>query len=147
VRLDPRIEASEITPGLFVGSAPTPGPIRGVHTLILAAVEYQPQSALFPGVEVLHAGIDDAPSLSKDELDKVMAAAYVAGKRLLRNQTVLVTCAMGRNRSALIAALALCARYGMRPDESIKRLRAARGKALTNTYFEALLRQLCPRRA
>ncbi len=41
-----------------------------------------------------------------------------------------MTCALGRNRSALIAALALCARYGMLPDESIKRIRAAVGQQM-----------------
>lgn len=147
MRLDPRIEASEVAPGLFVGSAPTPGPVRGIHTLVLAAQEYQPNSKLFPGVEVLHAGIDDTSRPpDRDEISKVVAAAYVVDQRLRRNRTVLVTCAMGRNRSALVAALAMCGRYGMPPSESIKRIRAARGRAMENPYFVELLGQLCPRR-
>lgn len=135
--------ASEVAPRLFVGSKPPPGRHDGVDAIVLAANEYQPPAHLFPGVEVLHAPFDDAPnrSMDEDEIETAMKAAGRVARRLRAGRRVLVTCAMGLNRSGLIAAIAMHDVYGMNADEIVTRLRRARGRrALSNPHFEKLLR-------
>lgn len=134
---------SEIVPGLFVGSKPPPGRHEGVDTIVLAAIEYQPPAEMFPGAEVIHVPLDDAPSrpMREDEIADATKAAERVARRLRAGRRVLVTCAMGLNRSALVAALAMHEVYGMSADEIITRLRRARGAwALSNPNFEKLLR-------
>jgi protein-tyrosine phosphatase len=134
---------SEVAPGLFVSSKPPPGRHEGIDTIVLAAMEYQPPGYLFPGIEVIHAPLDDAPGrrMSEDEIAIATKAAERVARRLRAGRRVLSTCAMGLNRSALVAALAMHEVYGMNPDEIIARLRRARGAwALSNPNFEKLLR-------
>lgn len=134
---------SEVAPGLYVGSKPPPGRHEGVDVVVLAAMEYQPPAHLFPGTEVIHAPLDDDPRRQMRE-DEVVSAARAADHvaRLLRaGRRVLVTCAMGLNRSGLIAALAMADVYRMSADEIVSRLRRSRGlMALSNPNFERLLR-------
>jgi len=138
-----RVDASEVIPGLFVGSKPPPGKHGGVDAIVLAAMEYQPPAHLFPGVEVIHAPLDDAPGRRMRE-DEIVTAAHAAkrvAKLLRQGRRVLSTCQMGLNRSSLVAALAMQEVYGMSADEIVVRLRRARGRwALSNPNFEKLLR-------
>lgn len=136
---------SEIVPGLFVGSRPFPGrrPRVDVDTIVLAAIEYQPPAELFPEAEVIHVPLDDDSSrpLRDAEILAATKAGNLVARRLREGRRVLVSCAMGLNRSALIAALAIHEVYGMNADEIIARIRQARGSwALTNPNFSRLLR-------
>jgi len=135
-------DADEVAPRLYVGSKPPPG--RHVYdAIVLAAIEYQPPAHFFPGTEVIHAPFDDAPGrlMRNDEIVTATRAAARVAKLLRSGRRVLVTCAMGLNRSALIAAIAMHAVYGMSPDEIVRRIRRARGMwALSNPNFEKLLR-------
>lgn len=133
----------EIVPRLFVGSKPVPGRHDDVDVVVFAAKEYQPPADLFPGVEVLYAPLDDDPTrpLREDEIALATKTAGRVARRLRAGRRVLSTCAMGMNRSAIIAALAMQDVYGMSADEIIKRIRGARGSwALSNPNFERLLR-------
>jgi protein-tyrosine phosphatase len=92
---------------------------------------------------VLHAPLDDDPSrqLREDEIALAVKTAGRVARRLRAGRRVLVTCAMGLNRSALIAALAMHDVFGMEADEIVTRLRSARGAwALSNPHFEKLVR-------
>lgn len=144
-------DANLIVPGLYVGSKPPPGGYPNVDVIVLAAQEYQPQALQFPGVEVIHAPLDDDPTrpMHENEIAMVARAACRVAHRLREGQRVLVTCAMGLNRSALIAALAMHEVHGMGADEIIACLRKARGSwALSNPNFEKLLRSVAsPRHA
>jgi len=132
---------SEVAPGLFVGSKPSAGRHACVDVIVLAAMEYQPSGETFPGAEVLHAPLDDAPLMREDEIAIAVRVAQRVARRLRAGRRVLVTCAMGLNRSSLIAAIAMSEIYGMSADEIITRIRHARGAwALSNPNFERLLR-------
>ena len=134
---------SEIFPGLLVGSKPAPGRHADVDVIVLAAEEHQPPAGLFPGAEVLHAPLDDVSSrpLRETEITMALSTGSRVARRLRAGRRVLVTCAMGLNRSALIAALALHEVSAMDADEIIRRIRRARGPwALSNPNFEWLLR-------
>lgn len=136
-------EANEVAPRLFVGSKPAPGHHRDIDVIVLAAMEYQPAAQLFPGAEVIHVPLDDAPDrpMRRDEIEAASKAAARVARRLRSGRRVLVTCAMGLNRSALVASLAMHEVHGMSADEIIGRLRRARGTwALSNPNFEKLLR-------
>ena len=134
---------SEVIPGLYVGSKPSPGKHDGIDVIVLAAVEYQPPAHLFPGTEVIHAPLDDAPGrhVREDEITIATKAADRVARILRAGRSVLVTCALGLNRSSLVAALAMHDVYGMSAAEIVTRLRRARGRwALSNQNFEKLLR-------
>lgn len=138
-----RGEVSEVVPGLYVGSKPPPGRHDGVDAIVLAAIEYQPPAHLFPGTEVIHAPLDDAPGrhMREDEIATAAKAAKRVARLLRSGRRVLSTCQLGLNRSSLVAALAMHDVYGMSADEIITRLRRARGMwALSNPNFEKLLR-------
>lgn len=138
-----RSEANEVARNLFVGSKPLPGRHAGIDVIILTAMEYQPPAELFPETEVIHVPLDDAPDrpMRHDEIAAALGGATRVARRLNEGRRVLVTCAMGLNRSALVAALAMHEVHGMGADEIIARLRRARGSwALSNPNFEKLLR-------
>ena len=106
-------------------------------------MEYQPPAELFPGTEIIYAPLDDAPGRSMYDAEVVTAAraADRVARRLHAGRRVLVTCQMGLNRSALIAAIAMHDVFGMGADEIINRLRRARGSwSMSNPNFEKLLR-------
>lgn len=97
-------------------------------------------------MRVIHCPLPDGP-LTRSEEQAAFEAARLVVKALKRGDHVLVTCAMGRNRSALIAALALhkltgkpgawCARFVR------ERRRDREGTpALDNRHFVRLLLQL-----
>jgi len=100
------IDATHLAHNLFIGSAPMPG-LREFNVIVLCADEYQPEASKFPGVVVEHFPFDDRQNLSKQELAMPVRAARRVVDHLKKGRRVLVTCQMGRNRSALVSALAL----------------------------------------
>lgn len=111
-------------------------PARARHdVLVLCAYEFQPHDRLFPGVEVVRCPIDDHPP-TKDERRLVRTVSILVSRFVKRGDHTLVTCQMGLNRSAFVAALAMI-RLGCLPAEAIDRIRSVRGKdALFNESFE-----------
>lgn len=136
-------DADEVAPRLYVGSKPPPIPYGQYDTIVLAAIEYQPPASWFEGTEVIHAPFDDAPTrrMYSNEIVTATNAAQLVARRLREGRRVLVTCAMGINRSALIAALAMHEVWGMSAEEILARIRRARSPwALSNGNFVQLLR-------
>jgi protein-tyrosine phosphatase len=134
---------SEVTPGLWVGGKPALGRHEDVDVIVLAAEELQPPARLFPGSEVIYAPLDDDGTrpLREDEIRTALEASDRVARRMRARRRVLCTCAMGLNRSALIAALAMNRVHGAGADEIIARIRHARGpRALSNPSFERLIR-------
>ena len=137
-----RGDASEVAPGLFVGSKPAHGR-HAIDVIVLAAEEYQPHATRFPGTEVIHVPLEDVSwrPMRDDEIAAAVTTGNRVARRLRAGRRVLASCAMGLNRSALIAAIAMREVYGMSADEIITRIRRARGPwALSNPNFERLLR-------
>jgi len=101
---------------LWIGSAPGAPFDRSLvgaprhkdfDVIFFCADEWQPSARKFPGVRVRRCPFDDSSRLSDEDIQTAMAAAQQAAQDLVRGRTVLVTCMMGRNRSALVSALAL----------------------------------------
>lgn len=132
-----------VAPNLCVGAAPPPGaPLRrhGFHTLVLCARDYQPPDEAFPGVEVLRVALrDDGSQMTDAEAVNAVNTARLVLRRLGQRKRVLVTCQQGRNRSGLVAALALVL-AGSTPYSAIRSIREGRGPtALSNPDFVNLI--------
>jgi hypothetical protein len=131
---------------LWIGNAPQIGSPINMYfrALVLCANGYQPDSELFGhGIQVIHAPIDDNYDyMSKEDMATAVRAAGCTARFLKEGRPTLVTCMMGRNRSGLICALALCVGPSkMKPDDAISTIRAARGpEAFHNPQFHNFLK-------
>ncbi len=139
-----------VVPRLHQGSAPPVGVRLPFDVLVLCAQEYQPSAENYRAMgdaplQVLRCPIDDA-NPTKQECVNVLYAARQVASALKARKRVLVTCLQGRNRSGFVVCTAL-AMLGMPVEESIARVRAARGPtALSNQHFVRCLRTLTPPR-
>ena len=140
-----KIDATAIAPQLYQGSVPPNGRALAdarFTMLVLAAREYQPRSANFPGLRVvLHAPLNDDVPTSSEVAAAMNAATYVVDE-IKRGGKVLVTCLQGRNRSGLISALALRKLYGFSGKQVLSQVQTMRANALTNPWFQQLLSDL-----
>jgi protein-tyrosine phosphatase len=119
--------------GLAQGSAPPTNVRLPFDTIVLSAKEYQPR---MPGYDVLYVPLDDSEPTDAERAWIRRVASEVA-HRVRSGERVLVTCWQGRNRSGVIAGLALV-ELGMPRSQAIRRIRALRN-GLTNPYFYAMV--------
>lgn len=145
----PASAASRLTDGLWMGSVPLPGcrPHRWFDMLVLCAIEYQVPH-LFPGLQTVLAPMnDDGSPMTEAEGRIAVRAAGEVVRALVSGRRILVTCMMGRNRSGLVSALALCRGPArMSPKDATAAIRAARGDtAMRNPYFNEFLENFCVR--
>lgn len=137
-----QFDATQIAPKLYQGSAPPPGNelrSRGFDVLVLCAEEIQPDAVHFPGVTVIYAPMDDGfyvPEHVAHPAAMKVARALRAGKR------VLVTCAMGLNRSGLVTGLALWYAAHWSGETCVARIQSNRRGALFNNTFASYLKRL-----
>lgn len=130
---------------IFIGSVPpSAAELRqaGIDVLVLCAMEYQPPHSAFPGIRVIHAPMTD--DSNPQNFDIAGIAAQAAALEWRRGRTVLVTCLMGRNRSALVSVLLMKILLGTPTDRLIDFVRSLRRDplgvpALTNRTFEQFL--------
>jgi len=136
------IDADEIAPGLWQGSAPPIGNAvarAGFDTLVLAAQEYQPSVDSFPGVrKLVRLPIGDEPITVAAWRAAVATAGDVTRSRQDGGR-VLVTCQAGLNRSGLVSALSLIMLDGMTGRQVVARVRSRRTGSLFNPSFVAAL--------
>lgn len=137
------MDADQIAPGLWLGSAPEtwrdlrPDQLqRSFDTIVLMARELDAPS--YPGVKVISAPIDDH-RLTGPEISVVEQAANLVAAELAKGRRVLVACHMGVNRSALVVAMVLV-KAGLSPEKAIQRVRMLRHPRgfqtpLSNTSF------------
>ena len=131
---------------LAQGSVPTQGsPLHAMFdSVVLCAEEHQ--DIALPGIEVIHAPFDDSGhGPTPAEVQIAWRAARRVVRRLRTGKRVLVTCAMGWNRSGLVVGFVLIT-LGLAPAQAIDVIRMARGPtALSNKHFVRLLSAM-PRR-
>lgn len=132
------VDADKIAPGLYIGSVPRS--CGSFDAVVLAAWEYQDVSLR---CLVIRAPLEDAAP-TKQQVKLALLAARQVHALLRAGNKVLVTCAQGRNRSALIVGLALMM-DGMSAKQAIRRIVEKRkgaafgAKALTNSAFVRVL--------
>lgn len=118
------------------------------------AKEFQPPPELVKQLgptkklKLIYAPNDDRPAaMTNDEVRIAFAAAMKVSREYQTGKQVLIACAEGRNRSGLIAAMAIHGVYGVGGKRAIEMVRSARkmartGQALTNPHFVKFLEQL-----
>lgn len=108
--------------------------------LVLCAQELQPKVLAFQKY-ILRCPIPDG-ALTRAETTLALGTGRAVANALLRGKTVLVTCAMGINRSALVAALALGLITTLSADQLVAVLRARRNPlCLSNAGFRDVLQR------
>lgn len=134
-----------IVPNVAQGSYPRIGGTAFQHAdiLVLCAEEFQaPRLKVPTGKSVIRLGFDDDIYRPiPPEAGRIFHAhAKQLGAAALSGRKVLITCAMGLNRSGLMTALTLMHGYKMPPADAIKLIRARRDKdCLCNPMFEQWL--------
>lgn len=135
------IDASSVAPRLWVGAKPPiDQDIPKVDVLVLCAREYQPELPMFHG-KVLRCPMPDG-ELDRNQINQSLLTSSEVAKALLSGQRVLSTCAMGINRSAFVASLALARLTRLSADQLVALMRKRRlNSCLSNEYFRAYLKK------
>jgi protein-tyrosine phosphatase len=115
---------------LAQGSAPPLAVRVPFDTIVLAAMEYQPD---LPGYEVLRVPLDDGSAPDSQTRARIRSASREVARRIRAGRRVLVTCWQGRNRSGVIAGLALV-ELGVPRVVAARRIRLLRN-GLRNPHF------------
>lgn len=119
---------------LAQGSAPPLEAQIPFDVIVLSAKEYQPN---IPGYEVMHVPLDDGPLPDTKTREQIRTAAHQIAEHIRAGRRVLVTCWQGRNRSGVLAGLALV-ELGLPRYRAVRRIRNYRN-GLTNEYFRAMV--------
>ena len=136
---------------LMLGSFPPAGPdlaVLGIRRLALCAFELQRPPEDYPGVGLYHVPMDDTEDVDKlvrvGTFRHAIGGAIAVARAVRRGRTTLSTCRQGRNRSALVAGLALRMLTNWSGDMVVEWLRRHRPHVavLTNECF---VRCLCRR--
>lgn len=132
------MDADRIAHNLYLGGAPRQ---CGTFDVVVLAAEELQNIPL--KCKVIHAPLDDAVP-TQNEVRTALQAARVIRRLRRQGAKVLVTCAQGINRSALIVALALMME-GESAKGAIHRIRTRRRRThippLSNQAFVKVLRQ------
>lgn len=137
------IDAHEVHERIWVGSVPPRGTRlaskHGFTHVVLCADDYQFPADAFRGITVIHCPYEDSDTVVPERtLALVFATARSVAEAQRGGGTVLVTCAAGINRSALVAALAM-RMLGLKPWAAVERIRANRySYCLSNTAFRRI---------
>lgn len=138
-----RQDRSQITPNIWVGAVPTDLenlPNRGFSHLVLCAEEHQFPNKKVEGLDIRRCPLIDIDVGEIFNLDQAINAAHWTADAAFSGGKVLVTCAAGVNRSALVTALALRL-LGVSPQAAIDQIRARRFPyCLSNdTFYNTVL--------
>jgi protein-tyrosine phosphatase len=120
-------------PWLAQGSAPPVGSYLPFDVIVLSAREYQPNLL---GYIVMHVPLSDRPNEPPPDpptRTRIRRAAHAIVSHMRNQRRVLVTCWEGRNRSGVLAGLAMreLGVPGIEAAQLIRRLR----DGLTNPHF------------
>ena len=125
-----------LLPNRLLAQGSAPPPVSGIpfDVIVLSAMEYQPD---LPCYRVLHVPLDDGPPPDKTTRMRIRRAAREIADRVRAGQRVLVTCWQGRNRSGVLAGLAMVD-LGVPPRVAVDRIRTLRD-GLMNEHFRAMV--------
>lgn len=134
-----RSDVNAVAPRLWIGSRPPVDvDLPHVDVLVLCAAEFQPTTLAFHG-EVIRCPMDDA-DLTRAEINLALVTSKRVATALTAKRRVLSTCAMGINRSAFIAALALGRLTYASASDLITQIRDRRDpRCLSNDHMRELL--------
>ena len=138
------LDADEVYPGIWVGSVPfqKEAAAKWFTHIVLCAEQWQFPASDFPGATVIHCPYEDDDSvMSGRTMALVFATARAVAEARENAGKVLVTCAAGLNRSALVAGLAMVI-GGVDGPDAVKMIRENRPGALYNSHFAKLLADL-----
>ena len=126
-----------LLPNRLLAQGSAPPPVSGIpfDVVVLAAREYQPVLPI--EYEVLYVPLDDGPPPDKPTRMRIRRAAREIADRGRAGQRVLVTCWQGRNRSGVLAGLAMVD-LGVPPRVAVDRIRTLRD-GLMNEHFRAMV--------
>lgn len=129
-----------ITPNIAQGAYPDPplSAFQHADVVVFCAEELQPKIKAPPGKQIVKIGFDDDfyRPIPPEAGQIFHAHGKLLGKLALNGKKVLITCAMGINRSGLMTALTLMHGYRMNPSDAIKLIRARRSpECLANPMF------------
>jgi protein-tyrosine phosphatase len=132
-------DCSNIAKRLWVGAVPPfDRDLPDFDVLVLCAKELQPAQLAFHG-HVIRCPVPDG-QLEMHELKRVLLSGRAVAENLRSGKRVLVTCAAGLNRSALVAALALGLVTRMPVHEILVLIRSRRKPdCLYNKHFVEIL--------
>lgn len=142
-------EFSEVIERLYVGSTPEHGALTRareggyleapINVLVAVAKERPIHAGHETDIVLFHTSLkDDVPT--QGEYQRAGLAAQTVFNAYNSGDHVLVTCLAGINRSSFVAAWAM-KKMGYSAEQAIKLIRRARGSiALSNPYFEALIK-------
>lgn len=139
------LDASSIARRLWVGGKPPLDRELPFDVLALCAVEIQPEQLGFRGQVVRCPIHDNGQPPTPREVKLALDAGRAVAASLVTGKTVLVTCHMGLNRSALVAGLGLGLVTRMTGDQIVELIRERRSHlALGNPHFVAMLERYVP---
>jgi hypothetical protein len=131
-----------LQPWLAQGSEPPPGVRIPFDVIVLAAMERQDID--LPGYVVIRVPLDDSEHAhrvgpSRVDRMRIRHTAREIADRVRGRERVLVTCVQGRNRSGVLAGLAMRG-LGIPGHEAARRIRQLRN-GLTNPHFLSMVIQ------
>lgn len=143
---------------LYQGSYPKLDKDLGQHfdVVVFTAVEKQPKPAALKSVPksvvIKKFPLDDDPyqPVTRDQAAALMQAAKELGYLVKSGKRVLITCAMGMNRSGLLTALTLMATTGCNGRNAVQTVQSRRRamddgtRALFNPIFARFVQTLPP---
>ncbi len=137
---------SPLVQRLWIGPVPPPGETlkrAGFDVVVLCAEELQFNPAYYPGVQIIHAPLDDSgPPITKEERAIALDAADRTADLYRRGAKIAVTCHMGVNRSGLVSALTLRRLFGLSGADARRCVQKMRPGTLKNASFVAWLNEL-----
>lgn len=146
----PRVDAVEVVPGLWLGSAPSRAQAAalaeiGVDAVVDLRAEIDDRAGRLwrDGVRVHRARLEDHGAPSPEEL---RAAATLVASLMGEGRTVLVHCRAGMERGPTVACAALMLQ-GWSLDEAYRRISDLRKRTLPTDGQLAALIALLPTRA
>lgn len=119
--------------------ARAPSRLKKFSLWVACAEELPPFDVSREGMLTLWCPLDDCDPMRRIDYDMAKSAAVLVARELFQKHNALVTCAMGLNRSSLVAGLAL-RKLGFDGHEAIATIQQERGPdALHNHAFCAAI--------